>query len=86
MQDSIMERLWRTSHISGGNAAYVEDLFEAYLRDPNAVPEEWREYFDKVPKVDGVMNDVPHSTVREHFELLGKARLRPVAALFCLHR
>ncbi len=43
MQDSIMERLWRTSHISGGNAAYVEDLFEDYLVDPNAVPEVWRE-------------------------------------------
>ncbi len=27
---------------SGGNAAYVEELYELYLHDPNAVPEEWR--------------------------------------------
>ncbi|HEY9034871.1 MAG TPA: 2-oxoglutarate dehydrogenase E1 component [Pseudomonadales bacterium] len=79
MQENSMERLWRTSHISGGNAAYVEDLFEAYLLDANAVPESWRDYFNQLPIIAG-QTDIPHSTVREHFELLGKARLRPVAA------
>lgn len=80
MPENIMERLWRTSHISGGNAAYVENLFEKYLLDPNSVPESWRDYFDKLPKVDGVVADIPHSTVREHFELISKAKLRPVAS------
>ncbi len=79
MHDSIMERLWRSSHISGGNATYVEGLYEEYLVDPNSVPESWRGYFDKLPKVDGVVSDIPHSTIREHFELLGKAKLRPAA-------
>lgn len=74
-----MERLWRTSHISGGNAAYVEDLFEEYLRDPNAVPESWREYFNQLPMVNADA-DIPHSTIREHFELLGKSRQRPAAS------
>ena len=62
MHDSIMERLWRTSHISGGNAPYVEGLFEDYLLDPNSVPEAWRDYFDKLPKIDGVVTDIPHRT------------------------
>lgn len=79
MQDSVMERLWRTSHISGGNAVYVEELYEQYLLDPNQVPESWREYFDKLPKVEGVVTDIPHSTIKEHFELLGRAKLRPAA-------
>ncbi len=79
MQES-MESLWRSSHIAGGNAVYVEELYEQYLLDPNQVPEAWREYFDKLPKVDGVVTDVPHSTVKEHFELLGRAKLRPAAA------
>ena len=62
MQDSIMEHFWRTSHISGGNAAYVEALYDTYLHDPNAVPEEWRNYFEQLPRVDGVVTqDIPHS-------------------------
>ena len=81
MQESIMEQLWRTSHISGGNAAYVEELYDQYLYDPNSVPEEWRSYFEQLPRVEGVVTqDTPHSVVREHFELLGKNRARPLAA------
>ncbi|MBT3410203.1 MAG: hypothetical protein HN430_05870, partial [Halieaceae bacterium] len=51
MQESSMELLWRSSHIAGGNATYVEDLYESYLKDPNGVPEQWRDYFDKLPLV-----------------------------------
>lgn len=75
MQDSIMERFWSTSHISGGNAAYVEELYDTYLHNPNAVPEEWRNYFDQLPRVEGVLaQDTPHSVIRAQFELLGKTR------------
>ncbi|NRB40027.1 MAG: 2-oxoglutarate dehydrogenase E1 component [Pseudomonadales bacterium] len=80
MHDNSMEGLWRSSHISGGNAGYVEDLFENYLADPNSVPETWREYFDKLPKTEGVIADIPHSTIRQHFELLGKSKSRPQAS------
>lgn len=79
MQESIMEQLWSTSHISGGNATYVEELYETYLHDPNAVPEEWRSYFDKLPRVEGVISqDTPHSEIREQFAALGKQRVRTV--------
>lgn len=79
MQDSIMERLWKTSHISGGSAAYVEGLYETFLLDANAIPEEWRNYFEQLPVVqDGLpVQDVPHSTVRQQFELLAKQKHRP---------
>ena len=79
MQQSVMELLWRSSHISGGNAVYVEALYEAYLRDPNGIPAEWRDYFDRLPQVDAVRADVPHSTVQEHFALLGRQKQRPPA-------
>ncbi|GLS25961.1 2-oxoglutarate dehydrogenase E1 component [Marinibactrum halimedae] len=82
MQDSIMELLWRTSHISGGNAAYVEELYDTYLHDPHAVPEQWREYFDKLPRVEGVTaQDTPHSVIRNQFVELGKQRVRRSAEL-----
>ncbi|HTN33995.1 MAG TPA: thiamine pyrophosphate-dependent enzyme, partial [Marinobacter sp.] len=73
MHESIMEQLWQTSHIQGGNLTYVEQLFETYLTDPNAVSEEWRSYFDKLPSVDGYQGrDVLHSSIREQFEHIAR--------------
>ncbi|MBD2859169.1 2-oxoglutarate dehydrogenase E1 component [Spongiibacter sp. KMU-158] len=73
MQNASMELLWQSSHISGGNADYVEALYEAYLDDPQAVPDEWRSYFDTLPRVsDAVPSDTPHSPIREHFAQLAK--------------
>ncbi len=82
MQDSIMAHFLSNSHISGGNAAYVEELYDTYLHNPNAVSEEWRGYFDQLPRINGVMTqDTPHSVIRAQFELLGKSRVRTVAAV-----
>ncbi|MDF1643679.1 MAG: 2-oxoglutarate dehydrogenase E1 component [Pseudomonadales bacterium] len=73
MQQGMMEELWKTAHLSGGNAPYIEELFEAYLSDPNSVPEQWRNYFDALPKVDDVVvPDVSHATVRDQFLQLAK--------------
>ncbi|TKD45486.1 2-oxoglutarate dehydrogenase E1 component [Azotobacter chroococcum] len=81
MQDSVMQRMWNSAHLSGGNAAYVEELYELYLHDPNAVPEEWRTYFEKLPADTGISTDVPHAPVRDQFVLLAKnqRRAQPVA-------
>ena len=35
MQDSMMELQRRESHFSDGNFAYMEEMYETYLRDPN---------------------------------------------------
>ncbi len=83
MQESSMERLWRSGHISGGNASYVEELYEQYLSDPASVPDQWRSYFQTLPRVEGtVANDLSHSTIRDHFLLLSKnqSRVTPVPA------
>ena len=82
MQESVMQRMWNSAHLSGGNAAYVEELYELYLHDPNAVPDEWRTYFQKLPNDGGTTTDVPHSPIRDHFVLLGKnqRRAQPASA------
>lgn len=82
MQESVMQRMWSSAHLSGGNAAYVEELYELYLHDPNSVSEEWRTYFQKMPTDGGVSTDVSHSTVRDQFVLLAKnqRRAQPVSA------
>lgn len=71
-----MYRQWSTSHLTGTNASYVEELYESYLKDPNSVPEQWRNHFDKLPRVSQVEHDIPHSTVRDHFLYLAKNRSR----------
>ncbi|MFQ3230246.1 2-oxoglutarate dehydrogenase E1 component [Reinekea sp.] len=74
MQNASMEELWLSSHFSGGNQTYLDEMFEAYLADPNSVPEQWRSVFDKLPNInDEVTTDTPHQPVRDHFLLLGKA-------------
>lgn len=84
MQENSMELFRRSSHIAGGNATYVEDLYEQYLLDPNSVPEQWRDYFDKLPRVESktdIIDDVPHSAVRERFARISKMRVRTEATV-----
>ncbi len=77
MAESFLERMQRSSHLAGGNAAYIEALYESFLVDPNSVPSQWREYFDKLPRVEGaIRSDIPHSTIVQHFERLGRNRLK----------
>jgi 2-oxoglutarate dehydrogenase E1 component len=82
MHEQTMEQLRSTSQLAGGNVAYIEELYETYLRDPNEVSEEWRSYFDQLPRVDeNVTVDTPHSPIREQFLLISKnqRRSRPVS-------
>ena len=59
------------SYLFGGNAPYVEEMYENYLENPGSVPENWRGYFDAlqhVPAVDGTdARDVPHQPVINAF-------------------
>ena len=41
-----LTQLYQSSQLSGSNAAFVEELYEAYLADPASVPARWRSYFD----------------------------------------
>ena len=76
---SGMLEQWASSHISGGNAEYVDALYEIYLQDPSGVPIEWRDYFDQLPRVPTdttAIHDVPHSVLRERFARISKMRVR----------
>lgn len=59
------------TYLFGGNAPYVEEMYENYLANPGSVPDSWREYFDAlqhVPAVDGSSaKDVPHLPVINAF-------------------
>lgn len=73
----MMKQFQANSYLFGGNAPYVEELYENYLDNPASVPDQWRTYFDAlqhVPATDGSENtrDVAHLPVVESFALRAK--------------
>jgi 2-oxoglutarate dehydrogenase E1 component len=75
MSDSVSGNVYvaykSNSYLFGGNAPYVEEMYENYLANPGSVSESWRSYFDAlqhVPAVDGTdARDVPHLPVINAF-------------------
>ncbi|MGF6509447.1 2-oxoglutarate dehydrogenase E1 component [Paraburkholderia sp. 32] len=74
----------QSSFLFGGNAPYVEEQYELYLADPNAVTAEWRTWFDALrdtPAIDGSdRDDQPHAPVISSFVELAKRTPRTVVA------
>ena len=72
-----MQEYRSNSYLFGGNAPYVEELYEAYLDNPGSVPDNWRAYFDAlqhVPAADGSSAaDIAHAPVVESFAQRAKA-------------
>jgi 2-oxoglutarate dehydrogenase E1 component len=73
---SVYQAYQGNTYLFGGNAPYVEEMYENYLANPGSVPDTWREYFDAlqhVPAVDGSnARDVPHQPVINAFAELAK--------------
>ena len=68
----MMKEFNSSSYLFGGNAPYVEELYESYLNNPGSVPEQWRTYFDTmqmVPAADGNPQtvDVAHAPIVQSF-------------------
>jgi 2-oxoglutarate dehydrogenase E1 component len=68
---SVYQAYSGNTYLFGGNAPYVEEMYENYLANPGSVPDNWRAYFDAlqhVPAVDGTdAKDVPHMPVINAF-------------------
>ncbi|MGH8749753.1 MAG: 2-oxoglutarate dehydrogenase E1 component, partial [Burkholderiales bacterium] len=67
----MMKEFLANSYLFGGNAPYVEQLYEAWLENPPSVPAQWRDYFERLqllpaPAGKGAQ-DVAHAPVIEAF-------------------
>ena len=75
--NSVYQAYQANTYLFGGNAPYVEEMYENYLANPGSVPDNWRDYFDalqNVPAVDGSnARDVPHQPVIDAFAQRAKA-------------
>src|SRR6058998_1549327 len=82
---TVMRQFLDNSYLYGANASFIEELYEKYLVNPQSVPEEWREYFDRIQVLPGnAAKDVAHAPVVESFvqrakagQLGGQARTLP---------
>ncbi len=76
----MMQQYSSSSYLFGGNAPYIEDLYEEYLDNPGSVPENWRAYFDAMQNVPGSngtdSRDIAHSPVQASFA--ERARMGPI--------
>src|SRR5258708_8471733 len=70
MSQSLAEQL-ATTALSGGNAGFIEDLYEQFLRDPSGVDPTWAAYFRRVQA--GATGEVAHTPIRER--LLARLQL-----------
>lgn len=59
-----------SSALGGANQSYVEDLYEDYLDNPQAVDESWQQVFNSLPKQNAL--EQPHSKVRDYFKRLAR--------------
>ncbi len=48
-----MNPLFDDSLLFSANAPFIEELYDAYLQNPQSVPPEWHEYFDKLQQTGG---------------------------------
>ena len=70
----MMNEFRGNSYLFGSNAAFIEALYEAYLKDPESVEPRWRGYFDELQRLDDGPRDVSHEEIRERFAALARER------------
>jgi 2-oxoglutarate dehydrogenase E1 component len=64
----MLKEFLANSYLFGANAPFIEELYEKYLVNPAAVPDEWREYFDRMQVLPGsATKDVAHAPVVQSF-------------------
>jgi 2-oxoglutarate dehydrogenase E1 component len=65
MSQSLADQL-ATTALSGGNADFIEDLYEQFLRDPNAIDQAWAAYFRRLKGT--ATGEVAHGPIREDLQ------------------
>lgn len=77
MSTNLIREFFESSQLAGGNADYVEALYDAWLSDPGSVPAEWNSYFQNFN--GRASGDVSHTAAIARIEAAQKQRRGAVA-------
>ncbi len=77
MSDSLADQL-ATTALYGGNADFLEDLYQQFLKDPQAVDPTWAAYFKDLKR--GSPGEIDHREIREQLSNRLKEPSRNAAA------
>jgi len=69
---NLIREFFESSQLAGGNADYVEALYDAWLSDPGSVPAEWNSYFQNFN--GRASGDVSHTAAIARIEAAQKQR------------
>ena len=70
-----MKELWGSSHISAGHAAYLEDLYETFIHDPDNLSKEWLDFFTSLPKHPNSNGEISHQKIIKEFKNLSRSKV-----------
>jgi 2-oxoglutarate dehydrogenase E1 component len=69
---NLIREFFESSQLAGGNADYVESLYDAWLADASSVPAEWNKYFETFKGRES--GDVSHTAAIARIEAAQKQR------------
>jgi 2-oxoglutarate dehydrogenase E1 component len=69
---NLIREFFESSQLAGGNADYVESLYDAWLADTSSVPAEWSKYFETFKGRES--GDVSHTAAIARIEAAQKQR------------
>lgn len=72
MSTNLIREFFESSQLAGGNADYVESLYDTWLADTSAVPAEWASYFESFNGRES--GDVSHVAAIARIEAAQKHR------------
>ena len=70
-----MKELWGSSHISAGHAAYLEDLYETFINNPEDLSSEWLDFFTSLPKNPNSNGEISHKKIIKEFKNLSRSKV-----------
>jgi 2-oxoglutarate dehydrogenase E1 component len=66
------------SLLYGGNAPFLEELYQRFLQDPSSISDDWRAYFQSLNSGQGGLIDMDHAAIRD--ALVAQSQRRRIPA------
>ncbi len=73
LRDELMQQLADSSYLFAGNAAFIEDLYAQFLKNPASVADDWRRTFEALQRANPTAPpDADHAAIRAAFARLAQ--------------